>query len=146
MLLDRASTERQALPIVRALAGIGAATAKGPLTALLGRARDPRLRSALAVALASIGDRDTAATMTRLLADPSPMVQHAAIRALGTRGHRDRAPAVASYARSLAARLFARSGPDRSGDAARAVAEASLLDAALARSSRSMPRAGRTYC
>lgn len=131
VLLDRASTERQALPIVRALAGIGAATAKGPLTALLGRARDPRLRSALAVAIASIGDRDTAATMTRLLADPSPMVQHAAIRALATRGHRDRAPAVAAYARGLAARLFARHGPDRSGDAARAVAEASLLDAAL---------------
>ena len=131
VLLDRATTERQALPIVRALAGIGAATAKGPLTALLGRARDPRLRSALAVALASIGDRDTAATMTRLLADPSPMVQHAAIRALATRGHRDRAPAVAAYVRGLAARLFARSGPDRSGDAARVVAEASLLDAAL---------------
>ena len=131
VLLDRASSEREALPIVRALAGIGAATAKGPLTALLGRARDPRLRSALAVALASVGDRDTAATMTRLLADPSPMVQHAAIRALATRGHRDRAPAVAAYARGLAAKLFARAGPNRSGDAARVVAEASLLDAAL---------------
>ena len=131
VLLGRASTERQALPIVRALAGIGAATAKGPLTALLGRARDPRLRSALAVALASIGDRDTAATMTRLLADPSPMVQHTAIQALATRGRRDRAPAVAAYAGALAARLFARAGPHRSADAAQVVAEASLLDAAL---------------
>ena len=130
-LLDRASSEREALPIVRALAGIGAATARGPLTDLLGRARDPRLRSAVAVALASTGGRDAAATMTGLLADPSPMVQVAAIRALETGGRADHAPAVAAYARGLAAKLYARDSRQRSGDATRVVAEASLLDAAL---------------
>ena len=127
LLLDRAATERQSLPIVRALGRTGAASATAPLTALLARAKDARLRAALAVALATTGDRDTSSTLTGLLADPAPMVQHAAIRALGKRGHRDHAPAVAAYARSLAARLFA-AGPR---DAARTVVDASLLDAAL---------------
>ncbi len=130
-LLDGASSEREALPIVRALAGIGAEAAREPLTALLGQARHPRLRSAVAVALAATGGRDAAATMTRLLADPSPMVQLAAIGALETRGRREHAPAVAEFAGSLAARLFARDRRDRSRDAAQVVAEASLLDAAL---------------
>lgn len=131
VLLNRASGERDALPIVRALAGIGAPAAKKPLTALLGRARDPRLRTAVAVALASIGDRDTAATLTGLLGDPVPMVQLAAIRALETQGRKDRAPAVAAYARDLAKNLFARDGPARSRAATQVVVEASLLDAAL---------------
>ena len=130
-LLDRATTDRDALPIVRALGRTGAASAKAPLTALLDRARDPRLRSALAVALATVGDRDTASTFARLLDDPSPTVQHAAVRALEKRGDRGHAPAVAAYARGLAARLYTRAGRDGSGYAARTVAEASLLDAAL---------------
>ena len=130
-LLDRAKTDRNALPIVRALGRTGAASAKAPLTALLARARDPRLRSALAVALASVGDRHTASTLARLLDDPEPSVQHAAIRALEKRGREDHAPAVAAYARGLAAGLFARTAPERSRDAARTVAEASLLDAAF---------------
>jgi len=130
-LLGRATTEAETLPIARALARIGAASARGPLTALLDRARDPRLRSAIAVALASIAGRDAAATLTGLLADPSPMVQHAAIRALGSRADRDPAPAVAAYARALAAKLYARGSRQRSADAAQVVAEASLLDAAL---------------
>ncbi len=128
MLLDRAATERQALPIVRALGRIGAGSARAPLTALLDRAKDARLRSALAVALATTGDRDTASTLAGLLADPSPKVQLAAILALERRGHRQIAPSVAAYASGLAARLFA-AGPR---DAARAVVDASLLDAALA--------------
>ncbi len=130
-LLERAGTEREALPIVRALGRTGAASARAPLTAMLDRARDPRLRSALAVALATVGDRETASTLVPLLDDPQPMVQHAAIRALERRGRPDHAPAVAAYARRLAAGLFARTGPERSRDAARTVAEASLLDAAF---------------
>ncbi len=127
-LLDRAASEAEALPIVRALGRSGAAAARAPLAALLERARDVRLRTTLALALAAVGDRDTAAAMTRLLADPAPPVQLAAIRALASHGAREHAAAVAAYARALAARLF--DGGTR--DAARAVVDASLLQAALA--------------
>lgn len=130
-LLERAKTYREALPIVRALGRTGAEAARVPLTAMLDGARDPPIRSALAVALAAVGNRDTVSTLARLLADPSPMVQHAAIQALERRGRSDHAPAVAAYARGIAATLYARIGPERSRDAARTVAEASLLDAAF---------------
>ncbi len=127
-LVDRAASEAEALPIVRALGRSGAAAARAPLAALLERARDVRLRTALALALAAVGDRDTAAAMTRLLADPAPTVQLAAIRALASHGGREHAAAVTAYARALAARLF--DGGTR--DAARAVVDASLLEPALA--------------
>ena len=126
-LLGRVQTERHALPIVQALGRTGAASARDPLTALLDRARSPRLRAALAVALASTGDRDSAGAMIRLLADPAPMVQLAAIRALEKHGQREHAASVSAYASGLAARLFAGTSPD----AARAVVEASLLEAAI---------------
>ncbi len=109
MLLDRAATERQALPIVRALGRTGAASARAPLTALLDRAKDARLRSALAVALATTGDRDTASTLAGLLADPSPMVQLAAILALERRFRRSGNAPPGTTARSSERRPGSRS-------------------------------------
>ncbi len=128
-LLTEAATERQSLPIVRALGGLGAPSARAPLTALLDRARHPALRSALVVALAAIADPNAAATMTRLLADPLPMVQLAAIRGLVAHGDPDHARAIAAHARGHAERLLA--GGGLSGDVARVVVDASLLEAAL---------------
>ena len=127
-LLDRAADEADALPVVIALGRSGGAAARAPLAALLERARGVRLRTALALALAAVGDRDTAAAMTRLLADPAPPVQLAAIRALRSHGGREHAASVAAYASGLAARLF--DGGTR--DAAGALVDASLLEAALA--------------
>ena len=80
--------------LVDAIGRTGGPGAAPPLTALMGRSRDPLLRIRITIALGSITDGDASKLLIKLLDDPRPPIRFHAIRGLATSGNKTAAPAL----------------------------------------------------